>query len=227
MPDWSALLHLPNDVSALGRIVIWFGAIAERLLNETELRVAQQSYRLVEIEFYLHNANHPDPFTHRHPIQFQCGRWYFHRSGSTYRGGSFKGLDLTFGDGTATGGILLRSLATPEGRILCGPSLCVDHLLHTLGMERVAELDRVLDGRLVWDADSPLSLRHVEPVEKRVLLSSPRVGLSLKKARVGDERPRYLMRPYRYLSEPRKVSKGKRLAGQPFSSVGHVVGVNF
>ncbi|KAI0797396.1 hypothetical protein BC629DRAFT_1285897 [Irpex lacteus] len=73
-------------------------------------------YELLEIEFYLWKADsHEDPFTHGSEEQRRSGRWYFHRaptkatgasssSGARsataaggYRGGTRKGLDLTFG----------------------------------------------------------------------------------------------------------------------------------
>jgi len=39
-----------------------------------------------------------DPFTHKDPLQQTCGQWYFHKIGAQYKGGTYKGLDLTFGD---------------------------------------------------------------------------------------------------------------------------------
>ena len=209
MPDWSTLLRHPDDLTAPTRIDAWFAAIAERLLNGTELFIARQAYRFLEIEFYLFGLDHEDPFTHHHTNQYHCGHWHFHRTGGSYRGGSFKGIDLTFGNGKSSGGILLRSVAGPDGSVIAGPSLCVDHLLHALRVDRVAELDRLLNNRGAFDADNPLSLRPMERVEQRELLCTARVGLSLKKAKTGDERTRYLMRPYRYLNESRAVRKGK------------------
>ncbi len=209
MSDWPSFLRIPDDRAVLGRADSWFAAVAERLLNGAELVVVRQAYRLVEIEFYLFGSHHPDPFTHRRPIQFQCGRWYFHRTGGSYRGGSFKGLDLTFGHGALSGGILIRSMARSDGTLIDGPSLCVDHLLNTLGVDRVAELDRIIGDRVAWDANNPLSLREKKLSRRHELLRTARVGLSLKKSSAASERTRYLMLPYRFLSEPRMVSKGK------------------
>jgi hypothetical protein len=208
MSDWPSLLRMPEDLAAPGRADAWFAVVAERLLNGAELVVARQPHRLVEIEFYLHGADHPDPFTHREPIQLECGRWYFHRTRGAYRSGSFKGIDLTFGNGTAFGGILFRCLAMPDGVVIDGPSLCVDHLLDAAGADTVAALDRAIGKRVAWDTDNPLSLRHVTP-ERRELLGTPRVGLSLKRAKAVGEMTRFVMAPYRFLSEPRKVGKGK------------------
>lgn len=75
--------------------------MAAILLQQLVLRVGTRRYRLADVEFYLRSGAHPDPFVHGDAEQRQCGRWYYNRAG---------GLDLTFGNGTDTGGILLRGL---------------------------------------------------------------------------------------------------------------------
>jgi len=54
-------------------------------------------FRLVEIEFYLKGGKHNDIFTHCNKDQLSCGEWYFHKQKEGYKGGSYKGLDITFG----------------------------------------------------------------------------------------------------------------------------------
>jgi hypothetical protein len=207
MASWSALFQKPNKLTD-DATADWFDRIAEQLLNESRLVVAREPHRFVEIEFYYFDAAHPDPFTHRDPLQLECGRWYFHRTRGVYRGGSFKGFDLTFGDGEAHGGILIRGLETSDGKLIDGPSLCVDHLLDITGAEDVAALDTAIAGRAAWDPSNPLRLETAdgEPCE---VCRTARVGLSLKRSKKAPEPPRYVMRPYRYLSEPRRTSKGK------------------
>jgi hypothetical protein len=94
MSDWADLCERPKKLTE-ANAADWFDEIAERLLNETRLVVAREPHRFIEIEFYYFDKDHPDPFTHRDPIQLECGRWYFHRTRGEYRSGSFKGLDLT------------------------------------------------------------------------------------------------------------------------------------
>src|SRR5262249_54865808 len=147
--------------------------------------------------------------SHRQPITLECGRWYFHRSGDTYRGGSFKGLDLTFGDSTSFGGILFRGLASDSDVLIDGPSLCVDHLLKQTRADDVAELDRRVAGRLAWQPGNPLRVVAVEADPEMQIFHSARVGLSLKKAAEQPDMPRFVLRPYRFLTEPRRISKGK------------------
>jgi len=189
-------------------MIDWFNQIASQLLNETRLLVYGKSHRLVELEFYYYNNAHPDPFAHRHPLQLTSGCWYFHRQRDNYREGSFKGLDLTFGEDTAFGGILIRSLETIDGNLIDGPSLCVDHLLAQAKVSQVALLDQAIGGRGAWDRESPLALEEVTAREHQIF-DSARVGLSLKRIHTYPNMPQYLLRPYRYLTEPQRIRKGK------------------
>jgi hypothetical protein len=150
--DWPALFRRPPDFADGPAADRWFATIAEALLNLASLRVNGVPHRLSEVEAYYHGPGHEDPFAHRDPVQLNLGRWYFHRTRGTYRGGSFKGLDVAFGGpvrdvGKAYGGILLRGLEAPDGTIIDGPSLLVDHLLRTTGFASVAELDAAIGER--------------------------------------------------------------------------------
>jgi hypothetical protein len=209
MSTWQPLLQRPSDFSDGPAADGWFTRIADRLLNGSRIVVGNDPHRFVEVEFYYCGEHHPDPFTHRDPLQLECGRWYFHRTRGTYRNGSFKGLDLTFGDGQAFGGVLIRSIESSDGTLVDGPSLCVDHLLARAGARSVAELDEAVGGRAAWEPDGPLVLRALGTDGPHQIVRSARVGLSLKRAGRSADPPRYIMRPYRYLAEPRRVSKGK------------------
>jgi hypothetical protein len=202
-------LSVPPDLSDTTASA-WFDRLADRLLKATRLHIHGQRYRLTEVEVYYHSAAHPDPYAHRNPIQRHTGRWYFHRTGGQYRGGSFKGLDVTFGDGVAHGGILFRGMEKPDGSVVDGPSLLVDELLNATRFRTVATLDAALGERLAWDTDSPMSLVPWEG-EPQPVWKSIRVGLSLKRFPFHPEDPaiRFLFRHYRYLTEPRRTKKGK------------------
>ncbi|MEK6234002.1 MAG: hypothetical protein N2C14_04765 [Planctomycetales bacterium] len=204
-----AALEKPAGAIGDRRAEAWFGDAANVLLNESRLIVGDQPFRLVEIEFYYFAEDHPDCFAHCDPNQLEMGRWYFHRRGGSYRGGSFKGLDLTFGDGVAFGGILLRTMAAPDGSLINGPSLLVNRLLAETGHGRIADLDAVIDSRTAWESGSPLSLAAASGEDARTVHRTARVGLSLKTAGDDERRLRYVLRRYRYLTEPRGVKKGK------------------
>lgn len=208
MSDLPALLQKPAGLTD-DAAAAWFDAIASCLLNEHHLIVGGEAHRLAEIEFYYYASIHPDPFAHRDPIQHHTGRWYFHRSHGVYRGGSFKGVDLAFGDGEAFGGVLFRSVETADGTLIVGPSLLVDHLLARSAAGDVASLDRVIGERLAWDGASPLVLvPSPQPCASQVFRTA-RVGLTLRRSKKRDAGVHYIVRNYRYLTEPRRIGKGK------------------
>lgn len=209
MSDWQGILNKPPETHNSDELLGWFTRMAQCLLNELTFVAAGRPHRFAEIEFYYHGEGHPDIFTHRDPIQQQYGRWYFHRTQGEYRSGSFKGLDLAFGEGTNFGGVLIRCIGTPDGNLIDGPSLCVDHLLKETGMDTVAALDKAIDGRRAWDGGNLLRLERAEPPRNQPLYSSGRVGLSLKRFKSSSTATRYILRPYRFLSEPNRIKKGK------------------
>ncbi|KAA1466622.1 hypothetical protein DENSPDRAFT_46333 [Dentipellis sp. KUC8613] len=145
-----------------------------------------EEYELLELEFYLRMGDHhEDPYTHGSDEQRFSGQWYFHRAGRNnasktssktpaispgYRGGSRKGLDLTFGapsglalvdEGSTSrffkaaqpsntdestvsrirGGILIRSIRRiSDSHVVSGPSLLVDEILRVSRASSLAEL---------------------------------------------------------------------------------------
>ena len=175
----------------------------EDLLLARRLIVGNESLRIVEVERYRHSADDPDPYPHKHPLQLTSGLWAFHRVGSGYRGGTYKGLDLTCGDGTAFGGLLLRAVEDQTGRRTDGPSRVVDRLLTMTGTKSVAELDRRIDSRPADDLDNPLGLLRVSAVFQPVYHTA-RVGLTF-----ADEHLRYWARPERFLINPRRTRTGR------------------
>lgn len=188
-----------------------FRRIAELLLDRAIWHVGGREHRLTEIEFYFAGPGHQDPFTHGDPIQRTMGRWYFHRQGGTYRGGTYKGLDVTFGREDAFGGILLRGalpLDAPE-EMVEGPSSLVDHVLRLTGHASVAALAVSFDLRVdaPEEGGGPLHLTIGEP-RGLAICECARVGLSLKKG-ADAARQRYLAAPYRFLSEPARTKKGR------------------
>jgi 3-methyladenine DNA glycosylase Mpg len=209
-----ALGALMPDPSAADRDYLpAFRAIADLLLNRVTLVVAGTPHRLTEVEFYYHGGSHRDDFTHRDPMQSQSGTWYFHRAGGEYKHGTFKGLDITIGRSGAHGGILIRSVERldPEQKLFDGPSVVVDHLLALTQSPRVKDLASRFDLRIDPPEEpdaSPLYMTLNEESHGKFLCESPRVGLTLKK---GDfaSRKRFIARPYRFLSEPIRIRKGK------------------
>jgi hypothetical protein len=210
MSSLSELNRKPPEVIADHQFGPWFASLAARLLNGTDLLVVGEPYRLAELEAYYFSEGHPDPFTHRDPIQLQNGRWYFHRTAGEYRCGSFKGVDLALGDGKALFGMLVRTIVAPDGTVIDGPSLTVDHILARTGSADVPTLDATIAGRPAWDTSSPLAIRESAAPREQVVYQTSRVGITLRRSRKGrTDTPRYVARPYRFLTEPRGIGKGK------------------
>ncbi len=189
------------------QVAAWFDALAALLLNRVVVVAGGREFRPVEIEFYFQHPQHHDMFAHADPVQQQCGAWYFHRSGGSYRGGTFKGLDISCGDPQSFGGVLIRGLE--EQRVIDGPCLCVEALLNATGQPSVADLDGAIAGRLAWDADSVLSLAEREKLEQRPVLATPRVGLTLKRFAPEDGAEAFVCASHRYLTLPRQIKKGR------------------
>ncbi len=187
----------------------WFASLASTLLHHTSLVIASQPHRLLEIEFYFFGGDHEDPFAHCDPFQKTSGLWYFHREGGEYRGGSFKGVDISFGPEGMFGGILIRTIQAPSGDVVNGCSLCVDHILSQTGHPNLSSLDREIALRSVWDESSPMFLQHSEDAnDAGPIWATARVGLTLKRLYQHPTMPAFVMREYRFLTEP-TISKGK------------------
>ncbi len=209
MPPLAELSARPKTVTDDAHFAPWFATIAHRLLNEADFVVAGQRYRFAELEMYYSGWGHSDLFAHRDPVQLEDGRWYFHRTRGEYRGGSFKGLDLALGDGASFFGILIRTVVAADGTMLDGPCVTVDHLLAKTKTASVAALDSLINSRSLWDTTAPIHVVDAQTPRTAPVFASSRVGLSLKKAKGKPDAPKFVARPYRFLTEPSNISKGK------------------
>eukprot|EP01137_Pigoraptor_chileana_P025635 Opistho-2@95390 len=192
-----------------------FEAVANTIMNHSILLIGASPHRICEIEFYVNTEEHADVQCHCEDLQLSAGHWYFHRKGAPFRTGTSQGVDITCGgpgmDGDAKqwyGGINVRSIQQlSDGKLICGPSLCVDHMIKTAGVSKTGDL--VGTRGLIDDTDAVV---HIVPDRGGVLSparihSSPRIGLTLKALRDPE---RYIMRPYRFLIMPDRLKKGKQ-----------------
>lgn len=183
--------------------------IAQLALTRTTWMIAGRAHRFTEVEFYVTTARHDDPFTHGDPMQREFARWYHHRSGRQFRSGTYKGLDLTFGRDDAFAAMLVRgieSIDAPSKRV-DGPCLCVDHALaltkHPSVASFVESYDRAVDERVGSPSCLVVSDERAVQVHR-----SARVGLTLKRGAT-EARMRFLAAPYRFLTEPTRIKKGR------------------
>jgi 3-methyladenine DNA glycosylase Mpg len=209
----SALLALvpPADAEEAAYLPA-FRRMAGLILNQTTLHIAGHPHRFTEIEFYFNGAKHLDTFTHGDSMQEEGGKWYFHRTGGEYRGGTYKGLDIAFGREGVPGGILIRGVERLDGdhALLDGPCMCVDHILSLTEKPSVSALvdsfDRSVDAPA--GGESPLHVTVDATPRAATVVESPRVGLTLKRG-ASDPRVRFLAEHYRFLSEPSRIKKGR------------------
>lgn len=188
-----------------------FEKIATELFRNQTFMINGHPHRFTEMEFYMNGGNHHDDFAHDDPIQKQTACFYFHKMNGRYKGGSFKGMDVTFAHEGFYGGILIRGiqkLSAPRV-IVDGPSLVVDHILKTCGAENIPQLvDTMMTGLSVCDLNNII---HLEPAQKkgtRTVYTSARIGLTLKD--FSRNRENYIIRPYRFYTHPRDIKKGKQ-----------------
>ena len=176
----------------------WFQQMANELLKNYELCVNDKTYQIVEIEFYYKNENHHDTFVHCDKMQLNtCCQWYFHRQfGKSYKEGTYKGLDFTFGEeGKAHGGILIRSIVNntnKNDKIIEGSCNVVNEMLSVCGCSTINQLVEKDNFYLdVFDANSILHVKksdkennndnNINNNDNDSVVKCPRVGLTLKK----------------------------------------------
>ncbi|EGD74831.1 hypothetical protein PTSG_07062 [Salpingoeca rosetta] len=208
--------------------------LGHHLLTKTMWMINGRPHVLLEVEAYLNSAKHPDPFTHSSTNQQHGGCWYFHSKGKSFNGGTYKGLDICIGfkeadSGVAYGGFLIRSIAElpsvptkaphlPSLSPIEGSCCVVDHLLRCFDAPSIQGLidahftTRVprLDGSSATSPETNLTLvPFADGAHPDVrVYTTPRVGLTLKRASDKTHFHRFLSRPYRYTTHP-TIRKGR------------------
>jgi hypothetical protein len=197
----------------------YFQGVSELILNYATFvvkgRKSQKVTKIImtEIEFYYRTADdsHPDPFVHGDKDQLSMDSFYFHRSnGTTYKGGTYKGLDITFGNGKDYGGILIRS-ALINNELIEGPCLFVDNVLKLAECDSIEQLVKLGgNGKSQLSIHDEAQLIHLEFAEEgreQKIYAGPRVKLPLTK--FNDLRFAYIMRCYRFTTCPGQLKKYK------------------
>lgn len=178
-----------------------FEDIAEIILNNYLLTIKNKKYRLCEIEFYKNDDSHPDTYTHANPDQKTFGKFYFHKyKNNSYKSGTYKGMDLTFGNEKCYFGVLIRSLLDIDtNEFIEGPCRCVNKLLEIMNCKTVSDL-KIKD--LISFDDPNISFTFVNNFKKEKVFKGPRVGLS-------DKYPEYKLKKYRFVTHLLKIKKQK------------------
>ena len=212
-----------------------FSKIADKILNGCAL-VAKKGtevkmFRLIEIEFYLkHEKLHNDNFAHQDEDQLGILQWYFHKSGKSYKTGTYKGLDIAFGRKKEKmyGGILFRTIQEVYTmQFHEGSCNLVNHMFKFFGSKEVKDfiqdnshfsksnIHRVMSLEEISELKNDATANALTLVEltgerkgvwkSRTIYSSPRVGLTLK--RDAPEKERFFMKNYRFCTNPEEIKK--------------------
>ena len=180
-----------------------FYQFSDYILNNTKLTINNKDYNIIEIEYYLRCPDHKDDYTHMTKDQLQNMKWYFHKyHNGTYKSGTYKGLDMTFGNKKDQyGGILIRSIYSKDSGLICGPCNCVNYILNQFDFTESRELVNIMKNLEINNNSNPIYLKEVTYNEQD-LFCGPRVGLSLKY-------PEYLVKDYRYTTMVKEMKKYK------------------
>lgn len=180
-----------------------FKIMAEEILNKFELYIKDKIYNIEEIEIYFRSSEHDDVYVHCSDNQLTKGEWYFHKFKSgAYKGGTYKGLDMTFGDENKKeyGGILIRSISSDDD-FITGPSNVVTHIMSKIGKDSVSDTVKSLDTMEINNKKNPFHIKYDISKEKtKTVFSGPRVGLSFRSLE-------YTFIEYRFLTNPHKIPK--------------------
>lgn len=190
--------------------------LANYLLFDTHLVVNGNNYRMAEIEMYVCNDHHKDIFTHCHKQQKQMLTWYFHQMSNkdhSYKGGTFKGLDITCGFNNGYAGVLIRSVMNETtNQITEGPCKVVNEFLEKIGCDSIKTL--VID-KLNNDISCikhnllKLEEKHYVSTDDTKVYVASRIGLSMKGDNL-DEKQKWVNNHYRYVIYKTLVKKERK-----------------
>lgn len=183
----------------------WFDAMADAAIRRSVLVAGGRRFTILEVEFYLHCADHADKYTHCSAAQLStAGEWYFHRETAAKIGFTLKGVDITFGAcGTEAGGMLIRAIEPdPAEGPIDGPSKVVDALLTAAGVVSVLDLKGLpVFRRSVFAPDGVIRIEDRANPNALTIRTGPRIGLK-------SGRP-FFHAEYRYRAKPEQAKKDR------------------
>lgn len=180
-----------------------FDKIADFLMNNCILNIAENRYKIMEIEFYYYDKMHKDTNTHKAEAQKQSNTWYLHqfKESDSFKSGNYKGIDITFGNKESYGGILIRGIKNIKtGDIIAGPSKCVDEIMNKLEISDIKKLAEKIFNKDIVET-KVLNICFSETTNSEILFRSSRYGLVKE-----DE---FFSYPYRYVKNDSDYRKDK------------------
>ena len=170
-----------------------FADKANEILNMSILKVRDKTFRICEIEFYKYSSDHRDDYVHKNKEQMQKG-FYFHKHKTgTLKNGTYKGLDITFGEPGVYYGVLIRAIYDKDNdAYIEGPCKVVNYIMEKVDVDVISELAALY---------SEFSLVPCLDNQKEPIKCGTRIGLS-------NLYPIYKNKKYRYVIMD-KVKKEK------------------
>jgi hypothetical protein len=187
-----------------------FYPTALELFEQRGILINDVEYEICEVEFYYYGPGHYDSYSHQHPQSKQYGYWTWHKAsnkvGAKYRGGTFKGVDIALGNGSAHYGILIRSIYCDQFGMITGPCNVVDHILSRYG---VSSIDEFVGHTDLDITDNHRQFHLVERYDdngqhRTNIFVGPRVGLN------PTRQPEFFDKPYRFATRVELIKKDKR-----------------
>jgi hypothetical protein len=193
-----------------------FNIFAKEIMCNTILKINEKDHRIAEGEFYLYSSDHLDEFTHKDDQQSNPKHFYFHRfKNGTYKNGTFKGMDITFGFKTKSddnfivyGGFLIRALVDPNNNYIDGPCKVVDLILKLNKMDSVKSLlqeNKCEQLSIIGSKNLCLEYKKDVANELDQIFKSIRVGL------YNNKLLNWWAKDYRYLLYPHLTKKYKHM----------------
>ena len=159
-----------------------FHKIANILLNDFKLLIDNTEFEITEIEFYYKDKHkHNDIASHGDKLQKVSNKWYVHNTG---RGG----IDITFGNENAYGGILIRGIKEQKsGLYINGPLNVLKKIEEILLIKDRSELRNELR-----DVETSLVRLEKKDSTNKLIYQAPRIGLV-------QADNKFLVHPYRFI----------------------------
>lgn len=187
------LFHLSFYVPRQTMDLSNYDLVADWLINHHSLIVGDEKWQLSDIEIYDRHQKFDDEYVHSHPHQATYGNWYFHRTGTRegckYKGGTYKGLDVTLGNDGRYYGVLIRGIRN-DTEVVDGPCLVVNRILSILGKGSILDLT---NDSLPKAFENDVGLHLVEDSHDLAIMKGPRFGLSDKYPQFKDLKMRYVV----------------------------------
>lgn len=161
-----------------------FYNVADIIFNYGKIIVNDTTFLIREIEFYYYkDIEHEDMFTHKNAKQKEMLKWYFHGAG----------VDITFGNKNAYGGILIRSILKVNAKNSSN-NVFIDGSINTFDalfsfQKNVTEQNSI---QLMF-SEKPNYRNEID------IIKSLRVGLSFKKDIDIETQKNFIAKKYRFV----------------------------